>query len=165
MPTPASLARLAPAVLAGALALGAGACADAVTPVPPMTSPPSTTTGAMGDGGGSGMPGGMMGDRTATPATSHTGPVAGEDLDPTAAASLQAAVDQGSQPWRLDPQMTAVAFARARFGWMMARPLRTAPDTVVLDGGRGGEVSVHVVRPARTGTGGIWTITGGTWMR
>ena len=166
--------RLAPAVLAGALALGAAGCTTTVAAPPsmPMMSPgPTTSAPAVDDGDrdgdGTGMPGGMMGTGTASaaPATPHTGAVAGEGLDATAVATLQSAVDQGSQPWRLDPQMTAVAFTRARFGWMMPRTARTAADTVVVDDGRGGSVSLHVVQPARTGTGGIWTVAGGTWLR
>ena len=133
----------------------------------PMMGSAQSTPGDVDDGyGGPGGPGGMMGGYPSTaPAVPHSGPVAGEELDPAAVTALQTAVDQGAQPWRLDPQMVALAFARSRFGWMMPRTQRVAADTVTVDAGAGGAISLHLAQPGRTGADGIWAVTGGTWMR
>lgn len=157
------------------LALAAAGCVTVSTPAstPAPAPSPASSHPMMGQGGsasgeaddGYGGPGGMMGG-TATPtAVPHSGTVAGEALAPADVVALQRAVDRGTQPWRLDPQMTAVAFTRARFGWMMPRPERTAADTVLVDDGAGGAVSLRLVQPGRTGADGVWTVAGGTWLR
>jgi hypothetical protein len=132
-----------------------------------MTTPgTSVTPGPGGDAGdGYGAPGGMMGHPTTATSVSHTGPIAGEGLDAAAVATLQAAVDQGAQPWRLDPEMVALAFVRGRFSWMMPRVERGAATTVVVDDGGGGALSLALAQPVRTGPGGIWEVTEGTWVR
>ncbi|MCD2195270.1 hypothetical protein LQ327_18025 [Actinomycetospora endophytica] len=159
-------ARMAAGVTVVLLALGSVACGGDPAPVPMMPGPMMTPSseppaGDAGDGYG-GM---MAGSRTATTDVRHTGPVAGEALDAGAIAALQGAVDQGAQPWRLDPEMTAVAFVRGRFGWMMPRPQRVGPDTVMVDDGAGGAVGLHLEQLGRTGPDGVWTVAGGAWLR
>jgi hypothetical protein len=158
-------ARLGAALAAVGLAVGLVACGAPPPAVPAMPGPMMGATGDADDGYGG--PGGMMDDRATTPAAAlpHTGSFAGEGLDPARVLTLQSAVDQGAQPWRLEPGTTALAFARARFGWMMPRATTTAPDTVLVDDGAGGEVSLHLVQPGRTGTTGIWMVAEGTWVR
>jgi hypothetical protein len=164
-------ARAGLATVAVVLALGASGCVTVSTPASAPATAPSRPM--MGQGGtasgdaddGYGDPGGMMGGTTAAPAVPHSGPVAGEALTPAAVLTLQREVDHGAQPWRLDPQMTAVGFTRARFAWMMPRTERTATDTVVVDDGAGGTVSLRLVQPGRTGPDGVWTVAGGTWLR
>jgi hypothetical protein len=159
------------AAVAIVLALGAAGCVSVSTPAPASTTAPSRPM--MGQGGtasgdaddGYGGPGGMMGGTATATAAPHSGPVAGETLTPAALGTLQREVDHGAQPWRLDPQMTAVAFTRARFAWMMPRTERTAADTVVVDDGAGGTVSLRMVQPGRTGPDGVWTVAEGTWLR
>jgi hypothetical protein len=157
------LVRLGTALAAVGLAIGLAAC-GATSPAP---GPMMGATGSSDDtDDGYGMPGGMMSGRPPSPASApHTGPIVGEGLDPASATALQAAVDRGVQPWRYEPDLTALAFVRGRLGWMMPRARVTAPDTVLVDDRAGGEVSLHLVQPARTGTSGVWTVTGGTWLR
>jgi hypothetical protein len=139
---------------------GCGTPATDPSPGPMMTT--GTSVPADADEV-SGMPGGMM-DRSTT-AVPPGGTIAGEGLDPGGVAELQAAVDQGAQPWRLDPGMTALAFVQGRLGRMMPRVERSGAGTVVVADGAGGAVSLTLVQPGRTGAGGIWEVTGGTWLR
>lgn len=83
--------------------------------------------------------------------------------DAAAVAPLQARVDQGAQPWLLDPVETAVSFADAAYGWRAPRPGRVdggpAGSTVTVTDGDGGRLTVTLVQPGRTGPTGIWTVT------
>ncbi len=165
-----NLSRVGAGVATVVLALGVAACAAAPAPVPaspsPATSPSTGSRGVASDDGYRGGSGGMAaGPATTDSALPRTGPVAGEGLDPAAVTALQSAVDHGVQPWRLDPQATALAFTRARLGWMMPLPWRSAPNTVLVDDGAGGAVSLDLVQPDRTGATGIWTVTAGSWVR
>lgn len=150
------------------LALVTSACgtAPATVPAPQYPMMSGTAVPPSGNDDGYGMPGGMMGGRPpSTAAAPHTGEVAGEGLDPAAIATVQTAVDRGAQPWRLDPQLTALAFARGHLGWMMPHAQDGEPGAVVVDDGPGGAIVLHLTQPGRTGTTGIWTVTGGTWVR
>lgn len=165
-----SHSRVGAGVATVVLALGVAACAAAPAPVPsapgPIISPSTGSLGGATDDGYQAGSGGTMGrPSTTTTAPPHTGEVAGEWLDPADVSTLQSAVDQGGQPWRLDPQMTALAFTRERLGWMMPLTWRSTPDTVLVVDGTGGAVSLHVTQPVRTGSTGIWTVSGGSWVR
>jgi len=89
--------------------------------------------------------------------------VAGEGLTPDQEAELQQAVDQGHQPWRLDPAAVAQSFAAARFGWAGATAAPTDADTVeVTDLASGAKASLEEAQPVRQGAGGIWVVVSGT---
>nr|ASV47049.1 hypothetical protein [uncultured bacterium] len=75
------------------------------------------------------------------------------------AAGLQGAADSGAQPWLLDPEETALAYAAAAHGWTAAGTERTAPDAVLVTGPGGARRTLTLVQPARTGPGGIWSVT------
>lgn len=159
---------LAATALVLAVAAACGGTPPVAAPGPPGPGPmmQPRTESSTGDLDRDTDRDGMMGGRwTTTAAVPHSGALPGEQLDPAAVATLQAAVDQGSQPWRLDPELVALAFVRGHLGWMMPRPQRTAPDTVLVDDGPGGAVALRVVQPGRTGTTGVWTVAGGTWVR
>ncbi len=163
-----NLSRVGAGLAVAVLALGVGACGAAPAPVPsspgPMSSPSTGSRGGATDDGYRGGSGGTMGGPAAS-ALLRTGPVAGEGLDSAAVTALQGAVDQGAQPWRLDPQMTALAFVRSRLGWTTPLAWRSAPNAMLVDDGPGGAVSLALAQPARTGPTGIWTVTAGSWVR
>lgn len=164
-----AVARLGLVVGSVALVLGPAACGAGTVPTMPgpmMRPSGSATVTSGGDSADrDGAPGGMMGRLTTTTAVPHSGPIAGEGLDAAGVSSLQAAVDQGAQPWRLLPEMTALAFVRERFGWMMPRVEGNGPTRMLVDDGVGGAASLTIAQPGRTGTDGIWMVTGGTWLR
>jgi hypothetical protein len=104
---------------------------------------------------------------TTPPATSPTPtagtPIAGEGLAADSAAALQAEVDAGHQPWRLDPAAVASAFVADRFGWRDARVALTGPDTAEVTGAGGRMLTLRLRQPVRPGQGGVWVVDSGTW--
>ncbi|MGH3614895.1 MAG: hypothetical protein ACRDRK_20340, partial [Pseudonocardia sp.] len=84
-------------------------------------------------------------------------PAAGAD----AVAALQARVDGGAQPWLLDPAEVAASFANAAYGWQEPEA-SVRPDGVTVDvrEAGGGQASLILSQPGRTGTGGVWVVTG-----
>jgi hypothetical protein len=97
---------------------------------------------------------------TAAPAPQLPWPVG----DAAGVALLQERVDAGSQPWLLDPESVATAFAAAAYGWSDATaelPGGTAaPGLAVILHGPGG-VLAHLVleQPGRTGPHGVWVVS------
>ncbi|MEZ7236263.1 acyl transferase [Rhodococcus sp. GXMU-t2271] len=86
----------------------------------------------------------------------------GENLTPEEAGELQRAVDEGSQPWRLDPSLVAQAFVADRFGWSDTEARTADPHTVeVTDRADGSIVVLQLRQPVREGADGIWVVTDG----
>ncbi len=81
-------------------------------------------------------------------------PPACVELDP---AGLQAAADQGHQPWRASPVTVAQSCVSAAFGWPHPRGrLLSADHVIVIDDSAGEAAEVH----GRRYTGGdIWLVT------
>jgi hypothetical protein len=130
--------------------------------------------------------GGLAGLRALTPATrstignssdSPTVPVARPDVTPidavwpeTTADALsfaQAQVDDGHQPWRTDPAMTAEAFAVNVFGWsphdVRSHVLQTraVARTAIVEVSRAGgpPTEVMLAQLGTTGADGVWSVT------
>ena len=77
------------------------------------------------------------------------------------ARRIQQAVDDGHQPWRLDPFAVVAAYARGALG--IADPaVRGGGETLFAVAPRGGEIIGHVriAQPGRQGPRGIWVVTG-----
>lgn len=76
------------------------------------------------------------------------------------ADTTQAQVDQGHQPWLLDPAMVASAYSTAGLGWDDATVvmLRTGWYEVT-DRATGAAADLALEQPVRTGEGGIWAVT------
>ena len=125
---------------------------------PAMTSTAAATSVAVSTETGSGT-----GTTGAVATTADGSAVGGENLTPGQLAELQQAVDQGHQPWRVEPAAVAQAFAAARFGWSAATATPTDGHTVeVTDPASGAKATLQLQQPVRTGAGGIWVVAGGT---
>lgn len=111
------------------------AATSATQPTPSATPPPAGSTSA--------APGALL-----WPVT-----------DATRAKALQAQVDQGSQPWLLDPSEVATNYATTVLQWRA--PSAGAPDggTVVVTDPGAGSVTLTLVQPATTGSAGIWVVS------
>ncbi|GEL26212.1 hypothetical protein PSU4_51660 [Pseudonocardia sulfidoxydans NBRC 16205] len=107
---------------------------------------------------------------TATPPPSASSPSASSPsaaagtllwpvTDVTQAKALQAQVDQGSQPWLLDPSEVATNYATTVLQWRA--PSAGAPDdgTVVVTDPDAGTVTLTMVQPATTGSAGVWIVS------
>ncbi|WP_103383892.1 hypothetical protein [Pseudonocardia dioxanivorans] len=136
-------AALAVAVLAGCAGGAAGPDAAGGTPSS-TTPPPSATPPPSGTAAG-----------TTAPAGGLLWPV----TDAAAAKALQAQVDNGAQPWLLDPAEVATSYATTVLGWRA--PTAGAPDSgsVVVTDPDAGSTTVTMVQPATTGAAGIWVVT------
>lgn len=76
------------------------------------------------------------------------------------ATALQAQVDQGHQPWLVDPALVASAYAQAAFGWQDAIVAMTQPDRYqVTDRASGATATFVLSQPARPGLAGIWAVS------
>jgi hypothetical protein len=76
------------------------------------------------------------------------------------AAALQAAVDDGAQPWLLDPAEVSLSYAAAAHGWHDAVARTGAGGTTVdVEGPAGERITLTLAQPGRTGPGGIWVVT------
>ena len=141
-----AVALLAALLLAGCgggpLPTGAGPTAAPVQPPAPQSAPQTAE------------------EETTTPAPAGSAaelpwPAAGA----TEAAALQAAADNGAQPWLLDPAEVAVSYASAAYGWTDAEA-RPGPDGIVEVRRPGGQrLALTVAQPGRTGKSGIWVVT------
>lgn len=186
--------RAALAVALGAALLLAG-CATSTARPAPSSAPVTPTTAAQGgmpyggmpSGGMPGMHGGPPGSEEGgsdqddadggptgmphrnSPRTSsaapHTGSIAGEGMSAAQAQALQAAVDAGHQPWRLDPSSVALAFVGSRLGWAGPRVDLGDPHTAEVTNSEGSIVSLQLAQPAREGSAGIWVVSSGVWIR
>jgi hypothetical protein len=75
------------------------------------------------------------------------------------AAETQNGVDEGHQPWLLDPATVAVSYAGAELGWQDASTEQLQPSTYrVSDPASGARADVTLAQPARQGPGGIWAV-------
>jgi hypothetical protein len=123
---------------------------------------------------------------TAHPSTATTGPAATAGPTPTPAATptavlrgmprvalpqtcrergssqeLQAAVDAGHQPWRLDPGLVVLACLRAALGEANWSVHATAPGLVASSEPRTDlHARFQLAQTSHRGRGGIWQITG-----
>ncbi|EME59150.1 acyl transferase [Rhodococcus ruber BKS 20-38] len=146
------------------LSLGlVASCSDGDTPAPttggsvPASAPVTATT----------VESTSVPDASPTTAREDTAPPTeasfpGENLTPEEAGKLQRAVDEGSQPWRLDPSLVAQAFVADRFGWSDTEARMADPHTVeVTDRADGSIVVLQLRQPVREGADGIWVVTDG----
>jgi hypothetical protein len=77
------------------------------------------------------------------------------------AAAAQAGVDQGHQPWLLDPATVAAHYVQAELGWPDAQILQTSTQTAtygVTDPASGAHATVALAQPRRQGPTGIWAV-------
>jgi hypothetical protein len=76
------------------------------------------------------------------------------------ANTTQAQVDQGHQPWLVDPAAVASAYAQAELGWENATVDMVDPNQYELtDPASGAMADLGLTQPARAGEGGIWAVT------
>jgi hypothetical protein len=155
-----TLRRLVPAIAMVSVLAACGGDQGA-----PADSAPSTSTAATtGEPATSSPPTGSTaspGDATLTPGTA----LPGESLSADEAAALQQSVDEGHQPWRLDPAMVAEAYVRSSLGWDDVEVAMADPHTVeVTHRADGRIVTLQVRQPVREGTGGIWVVTDGAYV-
>jgi hypothetical protein len=76
------------------------------------------------------------------------------------ANTTQAQVDQGHQPWLVDPAAVASAYAQAELGWDNATVDMVEPNQYELtDPASGAKADLGLTQPARAGEGGIWAVT------
>ncbi|MBA2310985.1 MAG: hypothetical protein H0W01_17185 [Pseudonocardiales bacterium] len=117
------------------------ASVSSTTPPPAVSSPSATTTP-------SAPPSSLAG---------HWWPVA----TLAQAIDVQAAVDAGRQPWLLDPEEVAIAYAGAELGWSAPQVVRADGGTVELrDTSSGRLTALTLTQPVRKGPTGIWVVTG-----
>jgi hypothetical protein len=77
------------------------------------------------------------------------------------AREVQQAVDDGHQPWRLDPAAVVAGYARGALG--ISKPaVRRGGETILAVASPDGEIVGHVkvTQPVRQGPRGIWVVTG-----
>lgn len=128
----------------------------AVQPAPATTTAPATAAPSA---------------PAAAPTVAHPPPAATPAPQPEAAApaplpwpagdpaTLQSAVDAGSQPWLLDATEVALSYAAAVNGWTDADATRADGTTVLVRNRLGETIRLTVAQPGRTGPGGIWRVT------
>jgi hypothetical protein len=77
------------------------------------------------------------------------------------ADNTQKSVDEGHSPWQVDKNAVATSFAGAVLHWdkTVVEPLSDAGTLRIIDATTGVAVEVELVQPARTGNGGIWSIS------
>jgi hypothetical protein len=76
------------------------------------------------------------------------------------AAALQAEVDNGAQPWLLEPTEVAKSYAAATYGWTRAEAYPGPNGTSVdVRNSAGDKYTLTLAQPGRTGDGGIWVVT------
>jgi hypothetical protein len=73
------------------------------------------------------------------------------------AANTQQSVDEGHSPWQLDPDAVVISYAENVLGFADPEVEHTPLNVRVVDPS-GIAVSMHLVQPARQGSGGIWAI-------
>lgn len=105
-------------------------------------------------------------DTAEQPAPPAATPALPWPVDAAGTEMLQEQVDNGSQPWLLDPSEVATSFGTAAYGWQDAHavlPGGTRPDggdtLVELHGPDGKIARLVLAQPGRKGTGGVWVVT------
>jgi hypothetical protein len=142
------------AVLLAAAGLAGCTGGQPATPAPAAdttTSPTSTSTSA------------PTSASTAPVTTASTGPFPGiwDVRTWDQAGKVQRAVDDGHQPWRLDPAAVVAAYASGALGVTGQPVVKRAGAgsyTVAAPGGAA-VATVRVAQPLRQGPGGIWVVT------
>jgi hypothetical protein len=124
----------------GGLPTGAGASAPPAQP-PVRQSAPQTAR------------------ETTTPSPAGSAELPWPAAGAAEAAALQAAADNGAQPWLLDPAEVAVSYAAAAYGWTDAEANPGPDGTVDVRRPDGQRLALTLAQPARTGKGGIWVVT------
>ena len=114
-------------------------------------------------------PGNGPGDGSSPPAGQDVPPpgtaITGENISAEHAADLQAEVDEGHEPWRLDQSSVARVFANNRFGWTDVQIALDDPHTVqVSETSTQHLVSLQMRQPVREGETGIWVVDSGVWL-
>lgn len=149
----------------GASVDGTPSAADTTATSAPTTSAAPTTTDAPTS---SPAPAPTLPKATLKSSTgAEAGPVTLLPWPTAAPQRLQAAVDDGSQPWLLDPSDLADSYVSATYGWTTAdstarpggTPAKTTVDVRNTDGARR---TLTVAQPGRKGAGGIWLVTADT---
>lgn len=72
---------------------------------------------------------------------------------------LQESVDDGAQPWLLDPAELARSYVAAAYGWDDDATVTASSGSVEVTGPDGTRRALTVTQPGRTGEGGIWVVT------
>jgi hypothetical protein len=139
-------------------------CTSAHALAPSAASPPTATTGPAATAG-----------PTPTPAATPTAGASPRDVlrgmtrvalpqtcrERGSPQELQAAVDAGHQPWRLDPGLVVLTCLRAALGEANWSVHATAPGLVVASEPRTDlHARFQLAQPSHRGRGGIWQITG-----
>jgi len=95
---------------------------------------------------------------TTTPPAAFTGLWPVKDL--AAATRLQRDVDSGRQPWLLEPESVAAAYASSQLDMKASVLVQAYGGTVVLrEPSTGRVVTITEVQPVKKGPGGIWVVT------
>ena len=92
----------------------------------------------------------------------------GVELNMTDLETIQTSVDNGSQPWRLDPVMVASADG-VRYGFSIEDTYRLSKEPAIGEGSGTGEAEVEIdhggktfvvqlIQPVKTGDDGVWAI-------
>jgi ABC-type glycerol-3-phosphate transport system substrate-binding protein len=140
---------------AAAVALLAGLVLAGCSGTASTSSRPDTPTSSVTPQSEAPSPGATSSEESAEP-VELPWPAAGA----ADAAALQAAVDNGSQPWLLDPSEVAISYASAAHGWTDTEaypgPDGTSVDIRNSDGER---LTLTLAQPGRTGDDGIWVVT------
>jgi hypothetical protein len=135
----------AAALLAGLAVFGAG-CAGPSATSAPSAVPPSTAPAAA--------------PPSTAPPVVHGGTADAALPWPPGAEASQEAVDDGAQPWLLDPVEVATSYASTVLGWSgVSAEVRADGTTVDVTSANGERAALTVQQPGRTGPGGIWVVT------
>ena len=128
---------------------------------PGSAQPDSTVTGSAQSGpaqAGVGRAGaGRSGAAGPEPNVSVTLPWPAADRATT--TRLQRAVDNGTEPWLLDPAQVAISYVTAAYGWLDADARPSADGRTVDVDDSGKRVILTMTQPGRPGQGGIWVVT------
>jgi hypothetical protein len=151
-------------VLAGAAACGttAGQSGGPAEPTHSTSAPATTPATTPGGTGSSSAPAVADG-----PTTSGQSQVAGIWPVRTRAQAidLQQSVDTGHQPWLLDPEQVAVAWARSELHVSQPNVQRISATRYAVRVVADTETILTLAQPVRAGRGGIWVVTSATAHR
>jgi hypothetical protein len=151
-------------VLAGAAACGTtGAQPSGPAEPTHSTSAPSTTPSTTPGGtGSSSAPAVAEGSGTSGPSqVAGIWPVATR----AQAIDLQQSADAGHQPWLLDPEQVAAAWARSELHISQPNVSRISATRYAVRVAANSETILTLAQPVRAGRGGIWIVTAATPQR
>ncbi|MFP5020629.1 hypothetical protein [Pseudonocardia phyllosphaerae] len=131
----------------------------------PTTTPaPSHAHGSAGNAGS--VDSGTAGEGTQEKKKERSAPSSATPIWPASsqaqAKALQQRVDNGGEPWLLDPREVAISYAGSELGYRNPKVTVRRPGVVDLHDGNGSSASVTVTlsQTVRKGAGGIWLVTG-----